>query len=141
MTSTRALLIIVLAVFFDGLQMFTQFFANAVVAATVIQTLGITGIMTAVGVVLNWIISACAWLTFYILFKMWGFSGMGINSGFSSMTKLAIAFGFELIPFGNNFPGWTGWAIYTVAEGLARKTVKKIVPGGDKALGKIAEAV
>ncbi|KKT41832.1 MAG: hypothetical protein UW30_C0004G0031 [Candidatus Giovannonibacteria bacterium GW2011_GWA2_44_13b] len=69
--------------------------------------------LLVIGLVLNWIVSFFAWLTYYIWLKILGIS-MSDAKGMKIMLSLGTAMGIELIPLVNMFPAWAAFAILTI---------------------------
>lgn len=113
LTPIRAGVIIILALIIDGIQWFLD--------------------LILIGIVLNYIVDVYAWLTFYVLFKRWGYSMWGAKKGERVLLSLAGSLGLEVVSLGA-LPAWTAWAIYTVFSEFAKNTAEKI-PGVSKALG------
>lgn len=126
MTVMRSVLLIAIALFFDGAQFFASFFGTGLSGLLfMIPVVGaaIGAIALGLSTVINLILSIYAILTFYILLKLWGYKSSGV------FFELCAAFIVEEIPIGNNLPFWTGWAIRHVIKDY-KKQAENMVPGG-----------
>ena len=93
MRGVTAILFILVALIFDGIQAFLA--------------------LILIGIVLNWIVSIVAGLIFYFWMKNLGVS-MQEAKGMRIILSFLSAAGIEFIPLMNAFPAWTAFAILTV---------------------------
>ncbi|MDP2669125.1 MAG: hypothetical protein Q8P07_04805 [bacterium] len=142
MTVMRSILLIAVAFGYDCLQIVVSFAATGIsglaqlpniipVIGTFIATFigaPIGAVAFGVGAMINLILSIYAFLTFFILLKLWGYKVWKV------FFWLAVAFILEEVPLGNNFLFWTGWAAWHVIEDY-KKQGKKVL--GGKTLGKL----
>ncbi|OGF58359.1 hypothetical protein A3B05_00535 [Candidatus Giovannonibacteria bacterium RIFCSPLOWO2_01_FULL_43_160] len=107
MSAITATLLILMALGIDGLQVFLNFIV--------------------IGVVLNWIIDIFTWLLFFVWLKSLGISGsIKKDKDLKRLIFLASAFGFELLPILNSFPGWTAFALGTVIIEYGGEILEKV---------------
>ena len=102
MSGVTAVMFILVALIFDGIQMFLT--------------------LIIIGVVLNWIIDVFALLTFYVWMKNMGMS-MYESRGMRTLLSLLGALGVELLPLVNSLPGWTAFAALTVIFEFSDKKI------------------
>lgn len=79
--------------------------------------------VVAIGAIINWIISAVAFCTFYLWFKL---KGIKFNSP-KKMLALPGGFLIEMIPYLNMLPGWTMAVFMTTAADKIEKVVKNTI--------------
>ena len=126
MTAMRSILLIAIAIFFDGVQFFASFFGaglSGLLAVIPVVGAALGAIALGLSTMINLILSVYAVLTFFILLKLWGYKSSNV------FLELSIAFVVEEIPIGNNLPFWTGWAIRHVINDY-KKQAENMIPGG-----------
>lgn len=127
MTVMRSILLIAIAIFFDGIQVFASFFGTSMSGLlSLIPVVGaaIGAIALGLSTMINLILSIYAVLTFFILLKLWGYKSSKV------FFELCAAFVIEEIPIGNNLPFWTAWAIRHVINDY-KKQAENLIPGGE----------